>query len=282
MEKLEIVYAGASHYGLDAYISLQQYFNKIYLVSDCAEEIIANRRLCDEVIETFESVDVPYVFLGGYGGFIKREALERKTYINVHGALLPKYRGMHSTFWAIMNGEKELGISIHLVNEWMDAGDILGQFCFEYYGQTVEEVNKKIDSLVRENVGRVVSEFVNGRIIPTKQDDSKATYGAKRNLDDCYIDFTYTNLMLERLNKALTYPYPRPMLKIAGKRYEILDMQIVERDYFGPLGRAVYMDEQGVWIKVSQGFLVVKYVRDYETRIESELSSLIRIGYRFL
>lgn len=278
---MEIIYAGATHYGAGAYRSLQKYFDLVYLIKDNPEDVFAEKRNCDEVIDDFDSVGCRYVFLGGYAKLITADQLTRKIYINVHGALLPKWRGMHTTFWSIMNGDKELGVTFHLVNEYMDDGDIIGQFKFSYHGQTVQEVNNAIDSLIEENAGRIVSGYINGKIQPVPQDRSQATFGARRNYDDCLIDFTMTNEMLSRYFMALTRPYPLPMLMIRGEKYEVLDHEIIARDYYGPVGRAVNIDDYGVWIKTSEGFLVVREVQKFGTDEKIKLKDIIMTGYRF-
>ncbi len=279
---MEIIFAGASHYGIGGYRSLFPYFEKIYLIRDCSKEIINIKRIQDKVINDFNEVSCKYVFLCGYSKLISGEYLERKKYINVHGALLPKYRGMHSTFYAIMNGEKELGITFHLVNQYMDAGDILAQYSFPYTGQYIRDINDSIDELVYKYSGAILKDFLSDNIKPVPQNDDEAIFGAKRNLNDCIVDFTMPNKMLRRFFKAMTPNYPYPMLKIRGELYEILPKtKIEDRLYFGPLGRAVYINEQGVWIKVKDGFLIVSNVRKYGSDNIIYLSELIPIGYRF-
>lgn len=279
---MEIIYAGDSHYGVGALRSIQEFFDRVYLVRENPEDILREKRISDRIIDGFDDADCGLVFLGGYPQLVTAQQLAVKTYINVHGALLPKYRGMHSTFWAIMNGEKELGITYHMVNAYMDAGDILAQYRFNYVGQSVLEINRTIDMLVELHSGEVLSDYVLGRRKPEPQDDSAATYGARRNLEDCLIDFEWPNEMLERFFQALTPPYPLPMLKIRGEMYRVLDHLILDRDYFGPVGRVVYMDDRGVWIKTKEGFLVVSRVQKIPGEdMELELKQLVRIGHRF-
>lgn len=278
----EIVFAGGSHYGLGGYRSLFPYFDKIYLIKDNPQNILKEKRRNDEIIDSFDSVDCKYVFLCGYADFITKQQLEKKTYINIHGALLPKYRGMHPTFYAIMNGEEELGITFHLVNEYMDAGDIISQFSFSYTGQSIQSINDKIDHLVYKHAGTVLHDYSLGRIEAKPQDNDSATFGAKRNLDDCYLDFYMENQMMERFFKALTHPYPHPMLQIKGKRYEIEDHLIVEKRYFGPVGRVINIDHKGVWIKIKDGYLIIKKVKAWGEKEGINLCDLVKIGYRFV
>ncbi len=280
---MEIIFAGGSHYDTYGLKSIQKIFDKVYLLNQNDEGHKSLLRENDELISDFFDVDCPYVFLCGYSRFIREEELEKKRFINVHGALLPKYRGMHSSFYAIMNGEKELGITFHLVDKYMDAGDILGQFKFEYKNQTIDEINCKIDELVEKYAGTICYKYINGEIVGIKQDINKVSFGAKRNLDDCYIDFQMSNELLKRFFKALTPSYPRPMINIRGKRYEVIgNYEIKDCNYYGPVGRAVNISDSGVWIKTCEGFLIISEVQEYETKKIFRASDLIPIGYRFI
>lgn len=279
---MEIIFAGGSHYETNGFESVKPYFEKIYVLDDHAEDIKPLMRESDELIKSFYDVDCKHAFLCGYARLISEEELSRKVFINVHGALLPKYRGMHPTFYAIMNGEKKLGITFHLVNPYMDSGDILTQYSFDYTGQTVAEINREIDLLVGDHAGETLYDFLEGRITPIPQNDSEAIFGAKRNLGDCVIDFNMSNILLRRFFKALTPNYPYPMLYIHGKRYEVLPQaDIIDKDYFGPVGRVVFINEKGSWIKTKDGYLIVKKVREYGKDEPVELSTLVPIGYRF-
>lgn len=132
---------------------------------------------------------------------------------------------MHTTFYAIMNGDNELGVTFHLVNQFMDDGDIIAQYKFDYHGQTVQEINDELDAIIESNAGKICSEYIVGKIQAVPQDRSQALYGARRNYDDCLIDFSMTNEMLRRYFMALTRPYPLPMLLIRGEKYECLDQR---------------------------------------------------------
>lgn len=277
----EIIFSGGSHYGVGALQSLQKVTKRIYIIQNNSEEILKLKRPSDVIIKEFDDVECPIVFLGGHSKLITSEQLSKKTYINVHGALLPKYRGMHSTFWAIMNGEKQIGITYHLVDEYMDAGDIIGQFSFEFNGQTVAEINKSIDSLIKEHTGDIVQNYCKGNIEPQKQDIEKATWGCRRNLEDCQIDFNWNNQMIGRFFLALTEPYPRPLLNIRNNYYEILDFDIRRYDFFGAIGRVLNIDQNGAWIKTKEGFLIVKSIREYKTKELRDPRTILTIGYRF-
>lgn len=278
----EIIFSGGSHYGEGALLSIQQYFDKIYLLSSNDENIKKHKRPSDVIISDFLDVPCKYVFLAGHSDFISKSYLDKKIFINVHGSLLPKYRGMHSTFWAIMNGEKELGISFHIVDQYMDSGEIIGQYKFDYSNQSIEMINKQIDKLVHIHSGKTLTDYINNKIVPVPQNKYECTFGCKRNISDCIIDFELPYEYIERFFKALTKPYPLPMLNIKGEKFEVLDHLLVKNDYYCTIGRVLNIDDLGVWIKFKEGFLIIKQVRKYSDGTEYNLSNLIKIGYRFL
>ncbi len=278
----ELIFAGGSHYGLAGYLSVCNFFDRVYLIKDNPIEILEKKRSQDVLIDGFMEIDCKTVFLCGYSRLITNKELEKKDFINVHGALLPKYRGMHATFYAIMNGEEKMGITFHIVDRYMDSGPILKQYCFDYENQTIQEINDNIDALVFQFAGEVLDSYCSGLITPCPQNEDDALFGARRNLDDCLVDFTMNNLMIKRFFRALTPNYPYPMLMIRGEKYELLpDVKVIERKYYGPLGRVVFINEDGVWIKTSEGFIVVKKVRKYGAEKEELLENIVPIGFRF-
>lgn len=278
----EIIFSGGSHYGSRALISLQRKFDKIYLLQNNSEDILQLKRPQDEFVDNFLSVNCKYVFLGGHSEFISEELLNEKIFINVHGSLLPKYRGMHSTFWAIMNGEENLGITYHLVDKYMDSGDILAQYSFAYNNQSIHQINEIIDLFVEEYTGEVVTRYLENEIVPIKQNIDEVTFGCKRNLKDCEVNFNMENLYLYRFFRALTPPYPLPRIVVKNKIYEVLDSYIIKKDFYSEIGRVLNIDYNGVWIKTKEGFLIIKKVRNIDTGDIVELSDLVGIGYRFI
>jgi methionyl-tRNA formyltransferase len=278
---MDIIFSGGSHYGAAALKSIQKFFDRVYILKTNPSNIVELKRENDILIDDFSESSCKYVFLGGHPDFISEEQLKEKTYINVHGALLPKYRGMHSTFWAIMNGEKKLGITFHLVDKYMDSGDILAQYSFDYYGQTIQEINEEIDSLVEKYTGEVLFKYISNLIIPVKQNHDEATFGCKRNLDDCIVDFNMDNELLKRFFCALTPPYPLPRIVIKGNVYEIIKYKIIDRPYISAVGRVLNIDDDGVWVKTKDGFLIIGLVRNVTTGEVIKPEEIIKIGYRF-
>lgn len=97
--------------------------------------------------------------------------------INVHTSLLPKYRGTSPIFWAIKNGERETGVTIHFVDEGIDTGDIILQSKIDISpGMTEEMLTQRLSCLASEMLFEIIDGFKRNTIRPIKQDNSKATY----------------------------------------------------------------------------------------------------------
>ena len=134
----QIIFAGEAHGGVAAFKSLQSSFNCIEVLTD--DKIIINMmRESDIRVFSFAECQSSLGVCAAYRPLIKKDILKKMTIINTHPSLLPKYRGVHALAWAMINMEEELGFSIHLMNEYVDDGDILEQFRVKYENQNVQE-----------------------------------------------------------------------------------------------------------------------------------------------
>ena len=275
----QIIFAGEAHGGIAAFKSLQSSFHNIEVLSD-DKDIINMMRSSDSKINSFEEAKSSLGVCAAYRPLIGRDILNSKTIINTHPSLLPKYRGVHALAWAMINMEKELGFSIHLMNEYVDDGDILEQFKVEYNNQTSQEMLDLFNEYVEDNLGRVVLDYMSGKIKPVKQNREHATWVTKRNLNDCIIDFNQSHKQIETMFKVLAPPYPYPMLKIGDKLYEVMNHQLIERKYEMHNGRVVNIEDNDVYIKTKDGFLITTNLRDYDTKKVFPAGEILKRGQR--
>jgi len=275
----EIVFAGSGHGGIVAFKSLQKEFDHIEVVSQ-DEDIHTLMRRTDVLIDKIEDSDLNIVVCAAYTSIISEEILNKKTIINTHPSLLPKYRGMHSLVWAMLNFEKELGFTIHLMNENIDDGDILEQFKIKYENQTSYEIMSMFDEYIENNLGKIVKNYINKEITPVKQDKTKATWVCKRNITDCIIDFNKSNKYIHMLFKALVRPYPLPMIQIKDKLYEVCEYNIITINYEMHLGRVVNIENNKVYIKIREGILIINTLINFETKGKIKASNILKIGQR--
>ncbi|HKM44932.1 MAG TPA: formyltransferase family protein [Dysgonamonadaceae bacterium] len=275
----QIIFAGENHGGKAALKSLQSTFDSIEVLSD-DDNILKMMRNSDKRVLSFEECQASVGVCAAYRPLIGKDILSKKTIINTHPSLLPKYRGVHALAWAMLNLEEELGFSIHLMNEYVDDGDILEQFKVKYENQTAQEMLDLFNEYVENNLGRVVLDYMNNKITPIKQNRDEATWVTKRNLTDCVIDFDESFKKIEALFRVLAPPYPYPMLKIKDELFEVLTHELIPRKYDMHNGRVVNIEDDNVYIKIRDGLLVTDKLRNYGTQEEYAASKILKRGQR--
>jgi methionyl-tRNA formyltransferase len=163
-----------------------------------------------ESIEKISAYNPDLIVVIAFGQKISRKVIETSKHdaINVHGSLLPKYRGAAPVNWAIINGERQTGISIITLADKMDAGDILAQKSVEIKPtETAGQLHDKLATLSGDILIETVNKIQAGTAEYQKQDDSKATLAPKLKKSDGYLDFTKPADKLECLIRGLC-PWP--------------------------------------------------------------------------
>lgn len=275
----QLIFAGEKQGGIAALKSLQATFQCIEVLSD-DDNILEMMRKSDRRIFSFQEARAPLAVCAAYRPLIGNDILDKITIINTHPSLLPKYRGVHALAWAMINKEKELGFTIHLMNEYVDDGDILEQYRVTYNNQTAREMLQLFNEYAEQNLGRVVKDYIEGNITPVKQDREQATWVTKRNLTDCIIDFNQPHEDIEVMFRTLMPPYPYPMIKAKGKLYEVMNYQLVSRDYTMHVGRIINIEGNNVYIKTKDGFLITNKLREYDSLKEYHASEILKRGQR--
>jgi methionyl-tRNA formyltransferase len=156
-----------------------------------------------------------------YRNIINEEILgiPRLGAFNMHGSLLPKYRGRVPINWAILNGEKETGVTLHHMVKHADAGDIVDQEVVPIgHDETAQEVFAKCVKAARLVIERQLEALTTGTAPRRKQDDSQATYFGGRTPEDGRIDWTQGAEKIYNLIRAVTQPYPGAFTDVEGKR----------------------------------------------------------------
>ena len=277
--KPQIIFAGENHGGIAAFKSLKSSFSNIEVLSD-DDNILKKMRRSDRRIFSFSEAKASLAVCAAYRPLIGKEILDKITIINTHPSLLPKYRGVHALAWAMINMEQELGFSIHLMNEYVDDGDILEQYKVNYNNQTSQEMLNLFNKYVEQNLGRVVLDYMNNKITPIKQNREEATWVTKRNLSDCIVDFNQSHKQIEAMFRTLSSPYPYPMIKLKDKLYEIMNYQLIERKYVMHSGRVVNIEDDSVYIKTKEGLMITSKLREYESLKIFPASEILKRGQR--
>ena len=128
---------------------------------------------------------------------------------NVHGSLLPKYRGRTPHVWAIINNEPKTGITAHVIDEGCDTGDLLEQIEIAIDAEdTGASILKKFEKAYPQLVDNVLSKIISKELTRTRQDHTKATWFGKRTPEDGEINWNWYKERTVNWVRAQAYPYP--------------------------------------------------------------------------
>lgn len=167
------------------------------------------------------------LFLSVYNRFIVPEDVlsSMKTAINFHPALLPKYRGPIPTYWALVEGEKECGVTAHYMTKEFDRGDVVFQEKFAIEpNETGFSLHQKAMRITAQLVFDVYDTLSANQKLPrSAQDESKATYTSAWNAEMRWIDWHESAAKIVRKVRALTRPYPGALTKISDRTVCVLD-----------------------------------------------------------
>ena len=196
------------------------------------------------------------VVVSSYNRVLPADLVSEGRFVNVHYAPLPEYRGRANVNWAIINGEVEAAISIHVLAPSLDAGNILYQQRIPIGPHdTVTDLYDRLNSIQRQVLGATVEEYLSG-YAGVPQDESHATYGCGRIPDDGEIDWSAPTRQVYALIRALTSPYPGPFTYFQARRLDIVRASPVESppQYAGRVpGRVVGRSAREGYVDVLTG-----------------------------
>lgn len=234
---------------------LEPYFETIVSVSEEDRSVLI--RLKGEII----------VF-DGFKPIVPHDVIANNVCINIHYSLLPKYRGLHSTVWAILNDEDNIGISIHLMNDNIDDGAIIHQKVYENDRiRTSREYIETYNNYIADNLGKILVDYFQCKTKLIENNKKEATWVGMRNHQDCKIDFNKDIKYLQCFFRALVAPYPLPYVEYKGAELSVtkVDFHFVNCDTHR--GRILNIDNDGIWIKAKDGYIVLKELRDSDNKI---------------
>jgi UDP-4-amino-4-deoxy-L-arabinose formyltransferase / UDP-glucuronic acid dehydrogenase (UDP-4-keto-hexauronic acid decarboxylating) len=173
-------------------------------------------------IQRIKKMNPDIIFSFYYRNMVKPAILDIPSHgcLNLHGSLLPKYRGRCPVNWVLVNGEKETGLTLHYMTPKPDDGDIV---CQKKVKITDDDNAKTLfDKLTTLSVGmldEILPQIKAGRAPREPQDHSQATYYGGRRPKDGEIDWSMTSKEIRNLVRAVTQPYPGAFSYIGDKKY---------------------------------------------------------------
>ena len=220
-----------------------------------------------KLFKALNGIDCDVVLSVNYLYLIENDVinLPKKYAINFHGSLLPKYRGRTPHIWAIINGEKECGITAHLINDTCDTGAILYQkkvnILADDTGQKILDKYKLQYPFV---VNKVLSMIENNSLSPREQAHEKATFFGKRTPDDGQIDWSWQKERIYTWIRAQAYPYPGAFTFYEGVKIVIDSLSYTDLGFDNAVenGTIVKVYNNIPCVKTSNGVLKLKEIRN--------------------
>jgi methionyl-tRNA formyltransferase len=175
--------------------------------------------------------------------------LPRHGTLNVHDSLLPAYAGFSPLIWALINGEREVGVTAHQMDAELDAGDIVLQRSVAVGPtDTATDLFHRTVALIGPIVVDALRLIDSGTVEWVKQDRSRASFFHKRSVEDSRIDWNWPADRLERLVRALSDPYPNAFTYHRDRRIRITSAAVSRQCYGGTPGRVFIREDDGVVI----------------------------------
>lgn len=195
-----------------------------------------------------------------YGQIIPKKILDCPKYgcINVHGSLLPKLRGGAPIHWAIINGEKETGITIMEMSETMDAGDIISQAKIEIKKDTIlDTLYEEMSCLGAKLLIDTLPQIIDGTAKRIKQDPSKVTFGYNITKNDEKIDFSKNSEEIFNHIRGLNST-PAAYTYLNGKRIKIYEVEPIKKEINNPkYGEIIEVDKNSFYVSCKDGCIKV-------------------------
>ena len=165
-----------------------------------------------------------------YGQILPESILNIPRYgcINVHGSLLPKYRGAAPIQWSVLNGDEVTGVTTMYMEKGLDTGDILLKEEYKIgINETAGEVFDNLASLGGELILKTLDYAEKGMLKPVKQDDSLSSYAKMLDKSMCKIDFSKTNKEVHNKVRGLC-PWPVASTMLNGKVLKIFETRLAD------------------------------------------------------
>jgi len=217
------------------------------------------------------------IIVVAYGKILPKEILDLpgRGCINVHASLLPKYRGAAPINWAITNGEKTTGVTTMMINERMDAGDILLQEITPIGPQeTSADLHTRLADIGAKLLIKTVEGIQKREIVAKPQDETLATYAPILKKEDGIINWSLSAHNISCLIRGMQ-PWPVAHTFFEGKMLKIFEARILEENSSSSSPGTVVTSENQLAVATGQGTLYLDEVQ-LEGKKRMQINAFLR------
>lgn len=209
----------------------------------------------EEDIRQFESLNADLCIVVAYGIILPQRIIDAPKLgcINVHGSILPKYRGAAPIQRALLDGEEETGVSIMRIGLKLDAGAVFKIATTKITDEdTSGSLFDRLASLGASTLIDILPSILDGSAIETPQDESKVTYAAKISKEESAINFNQDAKAVSRLIRGLN-PWPVATAILNDVKYKLFDVAVIRENSGMEPGCIVSVDKEGINVACAQG-----------------------------
>ena len=276
---MKVIILGTGDIALEVLRKLQDdvRINVLGVICDASVKYEANEQYQQQIMaaggkilefreENLTQADI--IFACEYRKAIAKDYVERYLFLNCHAGILPKYRGFSANPSAIMNGESDVGYTIHRMDEKLDNGDIcyIGKFTIQRQ-ETYADVHEKIFQDMVARIGDILYGVYRGKIKLQKQ-ETTGVYCSRFNAQMGDLgDFSENAEYMYNLFRCMAKPHGTGVyFYYKGKRYNVgamipgNDLQL--EDYLGIPGKVVNCADGAIWVKTRDNVVVLSELTD--------------------
>lgn len=307
---MNVVFIGASHFGqqcLEALLKLSE-VNVVGAVSAPPSFSISYSKnkvknvLHSDVSEICREHDVPIEFISdgmrgevlldkvkswkpdiflvsGWYHMVPKSWRDVAPAYGLHASLLPDYSGGAPLVWAIINGEKETGITLFQFNDGVDDGPIVGQEKTKIkYEDTIATLYARIEKIGLKLINKHIPELAMGKAEHKVQDESKRRLMPQRKPEDGLINCVDSAQNIYNFIRAQTKPYPGAFLQFKGHKVTIWSAQITKKEASGEKTELLFHDGRGLYLAADDGVnleILSLAVDDEDIEVQSFISQFM-------
>jgi methionyl-tRNA formyltransferase len=215
-----------------------------------------------EFIKMLAGLEPELIVVAAYGKILPKEILElpAKGCVNIHGSLLPKYRGAAPVQWAILEGETKTGITLMQMAAGMDTGDMLASASTDTDGKTTAMLLSELSEMGANLLVDMLPRIEKGQVDKVPQDDAQATYAPMIKKSDGLIDFSKPAVAIERQIRAMN-PWPGAYTTYDGQQMKLWKATINDGKSPDFPGTIISVSQNGLMVATGDGLLNIEEIQ---------------------
>lgn len=211
-------------------------------------------------VEQLRKIDPEVIVVVAFGQILPKEILDMPKYgcVNVHASLLPKYRGAAPIQWAVIDGEKESGVTTMMMDVGLDTGDMLLKTVVPIEEkETGGSLHDKLSAAGGTLLVKTLQDLEQGKAVRTPQRDAESNYAKMLDKKLGCIDFHKSAEEIERLIRGLN-PWPSAYSKLQGKTLKIWSAVVVNENRTDNFGEIVEVTKDTFLVQTGHGLLEIE------------------------